>query len=196
MKDKIINLKFYIFLSLLIIWLAVIFLYSAKPGNESSEMSHNVGKLFGRIFVIGFEDWDLQKQEDFAARVDHPIRKTAHALEFGFLGFLSFMTLCYKKKNTNASETNQISDKNGQSTAAEKISKNQHKIKWKHALIAFAFTVFYACTDEFHQLFVEGRTGKITDVLIDSLGAIVFISVTAFILFSLEKKKDMRSSNN
>ena len=28
----------------------------------------------------------------------------------------------------------------------------------------------YACTDEFHQIFVPGRAGQVTDVLIDTLG--------------------------
>ena len=36
---------------------------------------------------------------------------------------------------------------------------------------ALALTFFYACTDEFHQLFVPGRAGRFTDVLIDSTGA-------------------------
>ena len=36
---------------------------------------------------------------------------------------------------------------------------------------ALALTFFYACTDEFHQLFVPGRAGRFSDVLIDSSGA-------------------------
>lgn len=36
---------------------------------------------------------------------------------------------------------------------------------------ALALTSFYACTDEFHQLFVPGRAGRFSDVLIDSSGA-------------------------
>ena len=38
---------------------------------------------------------------------------------------------------------------------------------------ALVLTFFYACTDEFHQLFVPGRAGRFTDVLIDSTGAIL-----------------------
>ena len=34
-------------------------------------------------------------------------------------------------------------------------------------------TVCYAATDEFHQLFVPGRAGMVTDVLIDSIGVTV-----------------------
>lgn len=33
----------------------------------------------------------------------------------------------------------------------------------------------YACTDEFHQTFVPNRSGQITDVLIDTSGAIIAV---------------------
>ena len=46
----------------------------------------------------------------------------------------------------------------------------------KHYLLyAFLSTVFYATTDEFHQLFVENRSGNIIDVCIDSLGSFIAI---------------------
>lgn len=32
---------------------------------------------------------------------------------------------------------------------------------------------FYAMTDEFHQLFVEGRSGRVFDVMVDTSGAAV-----------------------
>jgi VanZ family protein len=37
---------------------------------------------------------------------------------------------------------------------------------------AFAIAVLYAMTDEWHQTFVDGRTGVPRDVLIDSAGAL------------------------
>ncbi|MDW8803165.1 VanZ family protein [Clostridium sp. A1-XYC3] len=44
-------------------------------------------------------------------------------------------------------------------------------ISLKKKLILALFIVFlYACTDEFHQLFVSGRTGRIRDVIIDTFG--------------------------
>lgn len=43
----------------------------------------------------------------------------------------------------------------------------------KRAYICSLLMVFmYACTDEFHQLFVEGRSGQFKDVLIDTSGGI------------------------
>ena len=41
------------------------------------------------------------------------------------------------------------------------------------ALLAFGFSLFYACTDEVHQLFVEGRACRFSDVLVDSAGIVV-----------------------
>ncbi|HEY6771126.1 MAG TPA: VanZ family protein [Solirubrobacterales bacterium] len=37
-------------------------------------------------------------------------------------------------------------------------------------VIAVSIAFAYACTDEFHQTFVHGRTGTPVDVLIDSIG--------------------------
>jgi VanZ family protein len=42
---------------------------------------------------------------------------------------------------------------------------------WKWALCAVAIAAAYACTDEFHQIFVPGRTASPWDVLIDTCGA-------------------------
>ena len=39
--------------------------------------------------------------------------------------------------------------------------------------LAYAITVAYAMTDEFHQTFVTGRHGSPVDVLIDAVGATI-----------------------
>lgn len=39
------------------------------------------------------------------------------------------------------------------------------------ALIAWGFCTIYAASDEFHQLFVSGRSGSFRDICIDSSGA-------------------------
>lgn len=40
---------------------------------------------------------------------------------------------------------------------------------------AFIEGVMYAANDEIHQLFIPGRSGQITDVLIDSAGQCCFL---------------------
>ena len=47
-------------------------------------------------------------------------------------------------------------------------------------LAAIAVSFGYACTDEFHQTFVDGRRGTPVDVLIDSIGiAIAALAIRA-----------------
>lgn len=74
---------------------------------------------------------------------DFLIRKTAHFLEYAILSFLYLRGL-----------------------------KNTTNFSFKKSLIlAFLFAVLYALTDEFHQTKVNGRSGRIFDVGVDSLGA-------------------------
>ena len=51
----------------------------------------------------------------------------------------------------------------------------------KLILYAVLFTVIYACTDEIHQIFVDGRSGELRDVLIDTsgatLGTMIFLAI-------------------
>lgn len=49
-------------------------------------------------------------------------------------------------------------------------------------VLSFMLTAAYAATDEFHQLFVDGRAGSFADVLIDSAGAATgIIAVTVLV---------------
>lgn len=75
------------------------------------------------------------------------IRKVAHITEY----FILFMLLYF---------------------AIKKLNQYRESI-----LKASIFTVLYACTDEFHQLFIQGRAGRIQDVLIDSIGIVIGIIV-------------------
>jgi VanZ family protein len=47
----------------------------------------------------------------------------------------------------------------------------------KRILTAFTICVLYAISDEVHQLFVPGRGGQVTDVLIDSAGICIGVAV-------------------
>ena len=51
------------------------------------------------------------------------------------------------------------------------------------------FAAVYACTDEFHQIFVDGRGCRAFDVLIDSAGALVGAVAAAIILLLIVNLK-------
>lgn len=54
---------------------------------------------------------------------------------------------------------------------------------------AFTIAVLYAASDEFHQLFIDGRSGELRDVLIDSAGAAAGIVICWLIDYLLRKRK-------
>jgi VanZ family protein len=76
--------------------------------------------------------------EALLAALSYPVRKAAHMTEFTVLyGSLTFAFHVWQVRGR------------------------------RMALYAMAITFLYACSDEFHQLFVPGRAGRFTDVLID-----------------------------
>lgn len=59
--------------------------------------------------------------------------------------------------------------------------KSKFKMKSNY-IISIVITFLYACSDEFHQLFVPGRSGRIIDVLIDTTGGVLAIVICTIIL--------------
>lgn len=63
----------------------------------------------------------------------------------------------------------------------------KEKYDKKAILISLVFTFLYACSDEFHQIFVSGREGRFTDVLIDISGGMV-ASICLYLKLCFNKK--------
>ena len=142
---------FTILLFLTITWMLVIFTFSAQPAEESTDTSMFWGRMAGELLVPGFKNWPEEKKESFAEKMDYPVRKTAHATEYAILGILLFATL-YPLDHRDA-EMNKL-------------------IKRSRTGASFTLGALYAASDEIHQLFVPGRSGQFTDVLIDSGGVL------------------------
>mgnify|MGYP002071512024 CR=1 FL=1 len=139
-----------IFICLVLVWMIVIFAFSARNADTSSKDSSRIGMLVGKILIKDFQSWDFQKQVSFAEKIDYPVRKTAHATEYAVLGILLFGALYQPGRQ-----------------------------KKRAAFFSWGMGTLYAATDEIHQLFVPGRSGQVTDVLLDSGGA------AAGVMFSL-----------
>ncbi|MGN0435345.1 MAG: VanZ family protein [Wujia sp.] len=158
------NRRRIIFLVLSIICMTTIFVFSSRDGDESTEDSYGAGLLVGRIFVPGFEDRSEEEQLQFAEKIDYPVRKFAHVTEYAILAMLiSGVTVGLWKKRS------------------------------KELFVAWLITTAYAGTDEFHQLFVPGRSGKIIDVLIDSSGALIGVLFLCFIIAVRRRVKENRN---
>ncbi len=67
-----------------------------------------------------------------------------------------------------------------------------HTCGYKRPFLSFVIASAYAATDEFHQLFVEGRACTLSDWLTDSLGAasgIIVLSVLIYIFSYIKRGK-------
>jgi len=60
----------------------------------------------------------------------------------------------------------------------------------RSAVEAWLLAILYACTDEFHQLFVAGRHASLMDIGIDAFGA----AITLVIVIWVGKRTARRSS--
>ena len=151
-KEKLRENKAAIFRVLALIWMIVIFLFSAAKGDESSKTSGWVGRTIAKVIYSDFESWPAEKQEEYIDKIEFPIRKAAHASEYTLLAMLIYGAIG--------------------PLPGRKKDFQRYAFSW-------LITTLYAGTDEFHQLFVEGRAGQFTDVCIDSAGALTGLLVLA-----------------
>lgn len=155
-----------IWLVVTIVWMAVIFSFSAKEADESAAMSHSVGKEIGRLIIPEFGSWSENKQEQFAERIDFPVRKCAHASEYAVLGVLILGT-------------------------AYSFSEDGEKMS---ALFSWCIGTAYAATDEIHQLFVPGRSCQFRDVCIDGAGVLAGVLLFSMIKHQIEKSREKKKT--
>lgn len=157
-----------------ILWMLVIFMFSAAPADDSSKLSLSVGRIISDIFVPEFDEWSDSRQEAFIERIDYPVRKCAHASEYAVLGALLMITFQYYAASYNTS-CGVDNKENGHRADYKYDDKVQRMTVRRSICSSVMIGVVYAASDEFHQLFVPGRAGRITDVMIDSLGLIIGI---------------------
>ena len=148
MKNRFISTSRVIWFILVIIWMSVIFSFSAKEAEESTEESVNFGRIVCSIFVPGYDNLTDDEQHELAKNIEYPIRKCAHAAEYTLLGLLLAGALYVSAKS-----------------------------KMWNILLPFCAGVLYSVTDELHQFFVPGRSCRFTDVLIDSFGVVVGVCI-------------------
>lgn len=160
------NKKIRIFLSylLVIVWLIVIFHLSSMDNKESNTKSK---KTITKVITVSQEIKEKAPEknikteeikkvniEKITNKINPYIRKCAHALVYMILAILMM----------NAIRETDIRG-------------------WKSVIISIIFCFLYAMTDEYHQTFVNGRTGRPLDICIDTCGAML----GSFIYFLLEK---------
>lgn len=132
-----------LFLLLTVLLAGVIFYMSSEPATESGERSTTIAAEILPLVHPAFETLPPEEQKAVLSSADHILRKTAHFCVYGVLGALLLLyNLCFAAKPP------------------------------AHMLRALLAATVYAASDEIHQAFVPGRGSAVTDVLLDSAGAL------------------------
>lgn len=149
------KVKIIISATLVVIWMAVIFAFSATEADDSDKQSKEI------IYIIAEKiEGKTADQIENIDSLNHLIRKFAHGSVYFILCILVMNLIL------------QVKDKN---------------YKFIYVVIAIAISFLYACTDEFHQIFVDGRAGQFTDILIDTFGATLG-SALYVLIFKIKNK--------
>lgn len=147
-----------------------IFSFSAQPASRSANTSKGITKKIVNAITKN-KNISQKKKNEMAKKWNNFIRKAAHFALYLLLGASSFS-----------------------SASLTFIKKGKHFVQ-KNALIAFAFSVLYAISDEIHQLYVPGRSCELRDVLIDASGSIVGIFIISSVLYLLCRKRQSQLPN-
>lgn len=105
----------------------------------------------------------------FESQIDFILRKAAHITEYGILTFLAWRAFAVGKE-TEFLKGNSISK---MPDSAKILLGNSVSKPVRFLIYAIIFSVLYAASDEYHQVFVSGRVGSPMDVLIDSVGIVI-----------------------
>lgn len=149
------KLLLYLTIFITLVWMVIIYSFSASPSDESNSKSKEIVRYIVKIVYK-----DEEKIEKEVNKYNKPLRKFAHASVYFVLASFINSVICVIKK--------------------DKL--------WLCNIISIIICFIYACTDEFHQTFVSQRTGQISDVLIDTVGAIIGCMVFNFIYKKVKRK--------
>lgn len=140
------------------LWCLMIFMFSANSADTSGKQSGRIVGIVIDVFVPDYDSLSEARQEQITDTVTFIVRKSAHFTEYLVLGALVFWCL-YKTKD-----------------------------KRLRTALAAVLTSLYSVTDELHQLFSDGRSCELRDVLIDTCGGITG-ALGALLIFVIWEKR-------
>ena len=151
----------------IILWIFVI-LISAQIFSFSGATSEKSGETSKKITTVVYKTAKkvvhVKKGEEkiFFKKCDRFVRKTAHFVEYLVLALAVYELL------------------------------RSYNLKIGYCiLISATYCLLYAITDEVHQLFVDGRSGNVKDVVIDFFGSLTGL-LLRFAIFRLNKLRKMK----
>lgn len=165
--------KTWIFCTLALTWMTVIFCFSSQPADDSAAMSSPIAESVVDILYPNYEEMEDERQLELLDTWTHIVRKGAHFCEYALLGVL----ICLAFASIRSSKTGDFMPM----TILYRLVP----------FSAFGVGAVYAASDELHQCFVPGRSGQLSDVLLDSTGVaagVVFICLIVKIYNACKKR--------
>ncbi|MCS6831528.1 MAG: VanZ family protein [Armatimonadota bacterium] len=117
---------------------------------EIGSAARTAGLLY-KLLQRFFPDWLAQATPEQLFELHYWVRKGAHFTEYFILALLAYRAFRYGEAWRH----------------------------WRALGFSGSFSILYAFTDEFHQVFISSRTPSLRDVGIDALGA-----MTGFVLLA------------
>lgn len=155
------SIRTYVSIILSILIMIVIFKFSNQQGDISYGISYKVTNLLESLKIS--EHIPLINNS-----LSYTVRKIAHITLYFILGILISSSTIFIMK----------------------LKKTQIK-GYTIFLISSIVCFVYACLDEFHQTFIDGRTGKFSDVGVDAIGFItsILIVISIYKIVTIFNKK-------
>ena len=138
----------------------LIFCFSSQPAERSDATSGIIAEKVADVLRPGWRDLPADEKQAYYDSVNYVIRKIAHFTEFMLLGFSLRMCL-----------ESWMEKRRGLGPAA-----------WIGATL-------YAVLDEFHQIRVDGRSGQMADVMIDSGGVLTGVLLAGLAIRMIRRRK-------
>ena len=139
-----------------LIWMIVIFRFSMDSGSASHELSDACVQIFNKlVYFLVHKDLRLAISPEHYVWIEMFFRKCAHMTIY-FVLSMNVMVVLFT-----------------------------FNMKMRYRMfLSVLFCFIYALTDEFHQMFVDGRGASFLDCLIDTFGALMGM-IAALILFCI-----------
>ena len=171
-------IKIIILLAFAVIWMFIIFKLSGMTSKNSNGKSTDIISIFIEDTLEVTNEYGItsshlsdEKIEKAASLINAPMRKVIHASVYFALAFfvMTFFNVLF-----------------------------DHKKYLVTLILARILCVGFAISDEYHQTFVNGRTGQPLDVTIDSAGACVGMAFysTYHIVYKNGYKQGLKKSEN
>lgn len=154
-------------LLLVILWMLVIFMMSHLNATKSWLLTGKILVSLENVTSTSEEKIDVTSMDDREElslysnkeMAMYLLRKAAHVIEFFVLALLVSLLLM------------------------------DYRSKRDQILITFLWGVAYAAFDEFHQLFIAGRTANPKDIAIDSIGVVLGILLFQYMINKVKRYK-------